>query len=313
MSTYVIRRLLLLLPVMWGVVTLTFVILRFLPGDAVNVLLADSQSANVAALRRELGLDLPWPQQYADFMVRSVTLDFGNSLISQRSVAGELAQAIPITSELAVAGVLITMLVAVPGGVIAAVGQDRISDYGARIFAFTFLSVPNFWVATMALVLPAMWFGWVPPLKYQSLFDDPVSNLKQFAMPAIIIGISSSAIALRMVRSQLLEVLRQDYVRTARAKGLSEARVVFGHALRNALIPTVTLFGAEFGGLLGGTVIIETIFGLPGVGRLMIQSISSRDYPQVQATVLFFAAVFVLVNLLVDLIYVVLDPRITYD
>ncbi len=299
---------------MFGVFTLTFILLRLLPGDALNTLLEDSQNvADIEEYRRELGLDKPLGVQYLDFLVHAVTLDFGDSLVSRRPVVDELARAIPVTVELALIGVFITMCIAVPGGVIAAVGQDSYRDYGARIFAFTFLAVPNFWLATMLLVLPAMWFGWLPSLKYHPFTEDPVQNLKQFAMPGLIIGLSSAAIGLRMVRSQLLEVLRQDYIRTARAKGLNERAVVFGHALRNAIIPTLTLFAGELGGLLGGTVIIESIFSLPGVGQLMITAINKRDYPQVQANVIFFAFIFVLVNLVVDLLYVKLDPRITYD
>jgi peptide/nickel transport system permease protein len=314
MSSYIVRRLILVIPVLWGVGTFVFILVRLLPGDAISELLADSQNvSDVAALRAELGLDKPLHEEYLHFMTHAVTLDFGNSLLSRRPVVSELRRAAPVSAELAVIAVAVTIIVAVPGGVLAAVKQDSIWDYLARIFAVAFLSMPSFWLATMALVLPAVYFGWVPPLQYRSLAEDPGSNLQQFIMPGIILGVSSAAVSMRMMRSQMLEVLRQDYIRTAWAKGLRQRRVVVSHAIRNTLIPVVTLFGNEFGRLLGGTVIIETIFGLPGVGRLTADAIFKRDYPQVEANVLFFAVVYVLLNLGVDLFYRAIDPRVRYS
>jgi peptide/nickel transport system permease protein len=302
-----------MLPVLWGVGTFVFVLVRLLPGDAITTLLEDSQNvSDVEALRHELGLDEPLPIQYLHWMANAVRFDFGDSLLSRRPVLSELRRTVPVTTELAVFAVVITMIVAVPGGALAAAKQDSVWDYLARMFAVAFLATPNFWLATMVLVLPAYWWGWVPPLQYRPLLDDPGANLQQFLLPSLILGISSAAVSLRMMRSQMLEVLRQDYIRTAWAKGLVRQRVMVRHALRNALIPVITLFGNEFGRLLGGTVIIETIFGLPGVGRLTAEAIFKRDYPQVEANVLFFAVVFVFLNLLIDLLYSVIDPRVTY-
>jgi peptide/nickel transport system permease protein len=313
MSAYVVRRLILMVPVLWGVGTFVFILVRLLPGDAITTLLEDSQNvSDVQAMRRELGLDEPLPIQYVHWMGNAATFNFGNSLLSRRAVLSELRRTIPVSAELAVIAVAVTVLVAVPGGMLAAARQDSVWDYGARAFAVAFLSTPSFWLATIALVLPAYWWGWVPPLQYRPLLEDPGTNLQQFLLPGLILGISSAAVGLRMTRSQMLEVLRQDYIRTAWSKGLKERRIILRHALRNTLIPVITLFGNEFGRLLGGAVIIETIFGLPGVGRLTVDAISKRDYPQVEANVLFFAVVFVLLNLLIDLLYSVIDPRVRY-
>ncbi len=313
MTSYLVRRLALLIPVLWGAGTLVFVLLRLLPGDAVTTLLADSQNAgDIEQLRRELGLNEPLAVQYVQWLGKAVTFDFGDSLLSRRPVLAELRQALPISAELALIATSITILVAVPGGVLAAARQDSVLDYAARILSALFLATPSFWLGTLALVLPAYYFGWIPPLKYTPLLDDPLTNLEQFLLPGAILGLGSAAVALRMMRSQMLEVLRQDYIRTARAKGLRGAKAIRRHAVPNALIPLVALFGNEFARLLGGTVIIETIFNLPGVGRLTVDAVTKRDYPQVEANVLFFALFFVLINLLIDLLYVFLDPRVRY-
>ena len=314
MTTYIARRLVLLLPVLWGVGTFVFILLRLLPGDAVTTLLADSQNTgDIEQLRAALGLDRPMPVQYLEFLGKAATFDFGDSLLSRRPVLAELRRAMPVSAELALIATAVTVLVAIPGGILAAARQDSIWDHGARILSALFLAAPSFWLGTMALVLPAYWFGWIPPLRYVPIQDDPWTNLQQFIIPGVILGLGSAAVALRMMRSQMLEVLRQDYVRTGRAKGLPGGRVLRRHAMPNALIPLAALFGNEFARVLGGTVIIETIFGLPGIGRLTIEAITKRDYPQVEANVLFFAVVFVLMNLLVDLSYALLDPRVRYD
>ena len=313
MTRYIARRLVLLLPVLWGVGTFVFILLRLLPGDAVTTLLADSQNAgDIAAVRASLGLDKPMAEQYLEWLGKAATFNFGDSLLTRRPVLADLRHAIPVSAELAIIATLVTIVVAIPGGILAAATQDSAWDYLVRIVSVLFLATPNFWLGTMALVLPAYWFGWIPPLKYVPFQNDPWTNLQQFLLPGIILGLSSAAVALRMMRSQMLEVLRQDYIRTGRAKGLPGGRVIRRHAVPNALMPLVALFGNEFARLLGGTVIIETIFGLPGVGRLTVEAITKRDYPQVEANVLFFAVVFVLINLVVDLLYAVLDPRVRY-
>lgn len=313
MTAYVVRRLVLLLPVLWGVGTFVFILLRLLPGDAVTTLLADSQNAgDIEQLRASLGLDRPIAEQYIEWLGKAATFNFGDSLLSRRPVLDELRHAAPISAELALIATVVTIVVAIPGGILAAATQDSIWDYGARIISVLFLATPNFWLGTMALVLPAYWFGWIPPLKYVPFQEDPWGNLQQFLLPGVILGLSSAAVALRMMRSQMLEVLRQDYIRTGRAKGLPGSRVLRRHAVPNALMPLVALFGNEFARLLGGTVIIETIFGLPGIGRLTVEAITKRDYPQVEANVLFFAVIFVVINLLVDMTYALIDPRVRY-
>lgn len=314
MARYLAQRLLLMIPVLWGVGTFVFILLRLLPGDALSTFIEESNNpAEIDALREEMGLNDPLLEQYLNWMAGAVRLDFGSSLLSSRSVQSELLDAIPVSAELALIATLVTLLVSVPGGIIAAAKQDTIWDHAARIFAILFLAVPNFWLGTMAFVLPAIWFGWIPPLQYRPFFDDPLTNLQQFLLPGIILGLGSAALGVRMMRSQMLEVLRQDFIRTGRAKGLRERTVTVRHAAPNALIPITALLGNEFARILGGTVILETIFGLPGVGRLTVDAISQRDYPQVEINVLFFALVFVVVNLLVDLTYGVLDPRVRHD
>ena len=270
MATYLVKRLLLALPVLWGVGTFVFFLLRILPGDALTTLLQESNTnADLAELRAELGLDRSLPEQYLDWIGQTATLNFGDSLVTNLPVRSQLADSIPISAEMALIGTAVTVLVAVPGGIIAAARQDSLWDHGTRIVSVLFLALPNFWLATLALVLPAYYFGWVPPLKYVPIWEDPVTNLKQFAIPGVILGLSSASVGLRLMRSQMLEVLRQDYVRTGRAKGLAGRVVLIRHAAPNALIPVLALLGNEFARILGGTVILETIFGLPGVGRLI--------------------------------------------
>lgn len=313
MTGYAVRRLLFLVPVLWGVGTFVFVVVRLLPGDAVDVLLQDSQNvSDIQAYRHELGLDKPMWQQYITFMGDAATLQFGDSLLSKRPVTSELRRTLPVTLELTAIAMLFAVCIGIPLGALAAFRQDSWVDYGSRIVAFTFLAVPNFWIATMVLLLPAIWWGYNPPLRYVALTSDIRANLQQFIVPGLILGISTMATGLRLMRSQMLEELRQDYVRTALAKGLRHRTITVRHAARNALIPVITAFGTSLGHMLGGTVIIETIFSLPGVGSLTLNSITGRDYPQLQANVLFFGVAFVLINLLVDFLYVGLDPRVQY-
>jgi len=215
--------------------------------------------------------------------------------------------------ELALGGLMLAVLIAVPLGVLSAIRQDTWMDYLARLFVIFGISLPDFWVGTLLILYLSLWFGFLPPLGYTSLFDDPIRNLQQFLLPVLVLGLRLSATTARMVRATMLEALRQDYIRTARAKGLRETFVVYQHALKNAVIPVVTILGTQLSTLLGGTVILETLFSLPGVGFLMFSSIGFRDYPQIQANVLFLSAVLVVVNLLVDISYAWLDPRIRYQ
>lgn len=313
MATYVIRRLLLMIPTLMVVMLLVFSILRLLPGDVVKLMVAEQNyAANEDAMRKDLGLDKPVPVQFARWLGNVVTGNFGKSLWTKQSIGVELRKRFPVSIELGVFAVLIGLLIALPIGVISAVRQDGWIDYGARSFAICLISVPGFWLATLLLVLPLIWWGWTPPLKYVSFRDSPLANLSYFFWPALLLGAGLSGTTLRLMRNQMLEVLRQDYVRTAHAKGLSERVVIARHALKNALIPVVTVIGLQVGFVVSGTVIFETIFGVPGIGRFYFQAISFRDYPVVQATALFIALSILLTNLLVDMAYAVIDPRIRF-
>ncbi len=292
---------------------LIFLMLRLLPGDVVDILLGGDQQADSAskeAVRKALGLTDPLPVQYVRWVGHLLRGDLGTSLRSGQSVGALLVHAMAVTLELAGLAVVIGTVVAVPLGIISAVKRDTIFDFGARVAGLIGLSLPNFWIATLALLVTSKAFGWTPDLIYINPFKDSFGNLKQMALPAVAIAVQLVAIIMRMTRATLLEVLGQDYIRTARAKGLRGRVVVYRHALRNALIPVVTVIGFQLGALMGGSAIMEVIFGLNGLGNTLVQAIFNRDYPLVQAATLFIAVAFVLINLTVDLLYVYLDPRI---
>jgi len=318
--TFLVRRLLLAIPTLIGASLLIFLIMRVLPGDVVLMILGAGGEGNpyginvpdVERLRALLHLDRPPYEQYALWLWDVVRGDLGTSLRSQAPIATEVAQRLPVTLELAFLALLVSLLIAIPVGVVSALRQDSAADYVGRLFAIGGLSIPDFWLASLFLLLLVTWFRWIPSVTYTPFFQDPVTNLQQFLFPALALGVSTSASVARMLRSQLLEVVRQDYIRTAYAKGLRERTVVLRHAIKNAILPVVTMLGLRVGRLLGGTVILESIFNLPGVGRLLLDSISWRDFPVVQALVLIFTASFVAVNLLVDMSYAWLDPRVRY-
>jgi peptide/nickel transport system permease protein len=318
MREYLLRRLLIALPVLLAVSIIIFLIMHVAPGDAARMMLSGStgesvaDEATVAKLRAQLGLDRPYPEQYADFMLGLVRFDPGTSLWSGLPVTQELAERAPITLELAVLAALISWLIAIPTGVLSAVRQDTWVDYVFRVVSVAGLAVPVFWLGTLVVLAMSTWFRWTPPLGYAGLVTDPGRNFQQFIWPALVLGYSGSAVLSRMTRSAMLEVLREDYVQTARSKGLRERLVVGRHALKNALLPVVTLSAIQLGNLLGGAVISESIFALPGIGRFLVDGIFHRDYPVVQTIVVLLAVVFVLLNLLVDMLYAWLDPRIRY-
>ena len=315
MRTYVARRVLQGLLVLWLVSFAIFSLVRILPGDAVIMQLDQAAAPSpetLARARQELGLERPFLAQYRSWITGALHGDLGRSLITRRSVTSELGKRINLTSHLAVMSIIVAMLIALPIGVLSAVKQDTVSDYLARFFAILGLSLPDFWLATVAITVLAIWVQWIPPVGFAPLWEDPVRCLGQLAIPALIIGARLAAVSMRMTRSSLLEVLRQDYIRTARAKGTRERAVIVRHALKNAFIPVVTVIGQQFSVLLGGTVIVEFIFLQPGVGSLMLDAVLLRDYTLIQGAVLFFAAVIVAMNLLVDLSYAWLDPRIRY-
>jgi peptide/nickel transport system permease protein len=310
---YILRRLLMLIPTLLGMSILIFLMLRLLPGDIVDIIAGADPQADTAArqrLREAMGLDDPIPVQYVKWLGDLLQGNPGTSLRSGKPVGEILWRSLPITVELAVLAVLFATVVAIPLGVISAVKRDTGMDFAARVAGLIGLSLPNFWIATLLLLFTSTQFGWVPKTRYISLFDDPLGNLKQMWLPAAAIAVQLMAIEMRMTRTTMLEVLNQDYIRTARAKGLRDWIVVSRHALRNALIPVVTVIGFQLGALMGTSAIIEVIFGLNGVGYTLLQAIFNRDYPLVQAAVLYLAVVFVLINLAVDVMYAVLDPRI---
>jgi peptide/nickel transport system permease protein len=291
-----------------------FLMVRMLPGNIIDIMFGGDATAteeSKLAAARQLGLDGSYPSQYWRWISGIFQGDMGNSLLSQRPIADIFKSALPITVELIVLGLLIAVLIGVPLGVISAVRRNSASDYISRVGGLAGISIPNFWLATLLLLFFSRIFHWVPPLQYVSFFDDPWHNLQEFFMPAIAISVFTLAIVMRMVRATMLDVLNLDYVRTARAKGVPRRRVIRKHALRNALIPVITVVGFEVGVLIGGAAVVEIIFGLPGVGYTLLNAISQRDYPVIQNATLLIAAVFVVVNVVVDLVYGFLDPRIS--
>ena len=316
MGNYIARRILQGLLVLFLVSFLVFALVRILPGDAILMQLDQAAAPtpeNLEKARQELGLDRPFLEQYHTWMAGVLRGDLGYSLTSRRPVSQELLKRVSLTSHLAVMSLFIALLIALPIGVLSAVRQDTVADYCGRLFAILGLSLPDFWLATVVITFLAIWFRWIPPIGFAPIWVDPARNLSQLLIPAVIIGARLAAVSMRMTRSSLLEVLRQDYIRTARAKGVRERAVIVRHAFKNAFIPVVTIIGQQFSVLLGGTVIVEFIFLQPGVGSLMLDAVQLRDYTLIQGAVLFFATVIVVMNLLVDLSYAWLDPRIRYS
>ena len=318
MSTYVLRRLLLFVPTLVGASILIFVLLRLVPGDIAEILVYQTGSESSAVqrrqiqqIRRELGLDRPIAAQYGDWVAGAVRGDFGQSYVQRRPVADILRERFPRSMELAILTLLLAVIWAIPLGVVSAVRQNGIVDYLARLVSLSGLSLPLFFTGALILYGLVRLFHWLPPLEFVAFTENPLENLKQLIWPALAQAYYISAPIARLTRSQMLEVVRQDYVRTARAKGLAEGAVIY-RALRNSLLPVVTFIGWWGGRLLGGLVIMEIIFVVPGMGAALIQAVSQRDYPTVQAMVFVMALVFLTVNLAVDLLYAWLDPRIRY-
>jgi peptide/nickel transport system permease protein len=310
---YLARRLLIALPSLLIASMIVFTLPRLIPGDAVQLMLAETSYAkDIDELRAKLGLDRPLHVQYLEWMGRALRGDLGESLWTRRPVLDELLARLTVTGELALYATLIALVVAVPVGVLSAARQDTLRDYLARSAAILGLSIPNFWLATLLVVMPAIWWGWRPLTGYSDFRQDPLGHVAQMLLPAAVLGSAAAAALMRLTRGMLLEVLRQDYVRTAWAKGLAERSIVLKHSLRNAVIPVITLLGTQLPQILGGTVVIETIFGLPGMSRFLFDAINQRDYPVIQGVNLLVVTTIVLVNLAVDALYAVLDPRIRY-
>ena len=321
MRTYLIKRLLLFVPTAFGVSVFIFVMLHTIPGDYATALLLggepgeeyDASSEQFQKIREQLGLHGSLPQQYARWLGNFFKGDFGTSWTNRKPVWDRMAPRIFLSFELGVLAVSLAMVLGTVGGVISAVRQDTWVDYLLRGTSMTMQAMPGFWVALMVIAgLVAIW-GWKPPIEYRHLWDDPVRNISVLLLPAFLVGLRSSAEILRMTRSSVLEVLREDYVRTAEAKGLYRSKVLGQHVLRNALLPVTTLAGFEVVFLMSGQVIIEQVFNLHGIGKLFIQGVAARDYPVVQAIVMFVALVVLLANLVVDAMYAWLDPRIRYN
>lgn len=315
MRTYIIRRLLLMVPVLWGATAIVFIMMRLLPGDAITAKLEDNRyvtKEQIARLRADLDLDKPAYVQYGKWVFGLMRGDLGKSLHDEEALTTKLKQAFPVTAQLSVMALVLGLMLAIPLGILAALKQDGPVDYVARFISVLGLSVPNFFLATLVILAGAIYFHWVPPFGYIPMLERPMDSLKQLLIPSVILGTSLSAITFRLVRSSVLEVLREDFIRTARAKGLTNRVVILRHTLKNALIPVVTVVGLQFGSLLGGTLIIEGIFSIPGMGLLMLSAIHDRDYTIVQGLVLIAALVFTVANLVVDVMYGWLDPRIKY-
>ncbi len=316
MSQYVLKRVLLAVPTLLLASLVVFSLVRVVPGDIIMATLGD-HSQNVtperlAQLRHQIGLDRPFVVQYVSWIGGVLRGDLGNSLWTQRPASSELLKALPVTVQLGVMGLLIAWVIGIPVGVLSAVRSGKASDYVGRVVSILGIAVPDFWIATVVILVLSVQFNYLPPLGYAVLWQDPLKSIQQFLWPALILGFRLSAVIMRMTRSTMLEVIQQDYIRTARSKGLSERVVIYRHALKNALIPVVTVIGSQVGIIVGGAVILETIFSLPGVGRLTFQAITLRDYTQLQANVLVIAAMVVMMNLVTDVAYAWLDPRIHY-
>jgi len=310
---YALKRLLVAIPSLLIASVIVFSLARLVPGDVVTLMMEENQYAqDLEEMRAKLGLDRPIYRQYVEWMGRMARGDLGQSLYTGKPVLHELAWRLPVSLELGTVALVFAVLIGVPIGIVAAVRQDTLRDYVARSSAILGLSVPGFWLGTLVVVLPAIYFGWSPPIEFTRLDENPWRHVAQFLLPGFLLGVASAAAIMRLTRTQLLEVLRQDYVRTAWSKGLAEPGVVLKHSLKNALIPVVTVLGIQIAQILSGTVIFESIFGLPGMGRFLFDAITERDYPVIQGINLVIVATIVLVNLVVDVAYAWLDPRIRY-
>jgi peptide/nickel transport system permease protein len=313
MAQYVIRRILGMIPTFLILLLAVVAMIRLIPGTAVDIMLSSQSGARDVsrlAVEQRLGIDRPVTVQYITYAGGVLHGDLGRSLWTQRPVAETIATRTPATLEMVGLAVIVSLLISVPVGIISALRQDTALDYALRGAVILGLSVPSFALATMVLIFPALWFHWTPPLQYKPFTVDPLSNLGQMVLPALILGVGLSATVVRLMRAMMLEVLRQDYIRTAWSKGLRERSVVLEHALKNALIPVITLFGIQIAFLLSGSVVMEQIFAVPGIGRLLIEAISQRDYPVIQGVTVTVGVAVMVINLIVDLSYGFLDPRV---
>lgn len=337
MRAYLIRRLILIIPTLFMVTLIVFFTARFIPGDVIEMMVSEMAAEGAVAnieltsqyIRERLGLDVPVHVQYGRWLgvlpypdtgdERAVSGfngilegNLGVSLWTGRSIAEEIGNRVQISMELGLLAILIGLTIALPLGVYSAIRQDTAADYIGRTIAIIFISVPSFWIGTMLMVYPSIWWGWMPPIEYIPFGSNPLGNLQQFIIPAVIMGMVSSGTEMRMTRTMMLEVMRQDYIRTAWSKGLGERTVILRHALKNALIPVITITGLQVPILIGGTVVMETIFSLPGMGRYLVEALNKRDYPIISGVNLAIGTMVLFVNLVVDLAYGWLDPRVQF-
>jgi len=316
MLRYIVNRLLLMIPTLIGVAVLVFILLRIMPGDIVELkLLAEGGSVDVATLvaeRARLGLDKSMWLQFVDWITGLATLDFGISMWTGRPVIDEISSRLELSLQVAVMATVLAMLIAIPFGTLSALFKDTWIDHVIRVFAIAGLAVPSFWLGMVIILTLLLTFNWIPPLTYTPIYEDPWANLSQLIWPAMAVGYRYSAVSTRMMRSTILEVLQEDYIRTARAKGVFEWLVIARHALKNAMLPVITVIGLEFAFLIGGLVVTEQVFNLNGLGKLFVETVTRGDFTMVQALVMLIAGFFIVVNFAVDLLYAVFDPRVRY-
>lgn len=316
MLRYTINRLLLMIPTLLGVAVLVFIMLRMMPGDIVELkLLAEGGNVSMETLaveRARLGLDQSLWGQFGDWMVGLVTLDFGISMWTGKPVIEEIGSRLELSMQVALMATVLAIAIALPLGTLSALYKDTWIDHVIRVFAIAGLAVPSFWLGMIIILTLLMTFNWIPPLTYTPIYEDPWTNLSQLIWPAMAVGYRYSAVATRMMRSTIIEVLQEDYIRTARAKGVYEKWVISRHAMRNAMLPVITVIGLEFAFLIGGLVVTEQVFNLNGLGKLFVETVTRGDFTMVQALVMLIAAFFVIINFVVDMLYAVFDPRVRY-
>ncbi len=317
MGKYIIKRVLLLIPTLLVVTIVTFALMRLMPGSAVDLILNKYQAMGFTVDRQDvvvqLGMDKPAVQQYFIWLGDLLRGDMGDSLFQNQSVASLIAEKLPITLELALFTMIIINVISIPAGVITAARQDSLGDYIVRVISIILMAMPLFWIGTLVLIYPAKWWGYAPTITYVSIFKNFTENMKMFLVPSILGALVQVGMQMRMVRTSVLDVMRQDYVRTAWSKGITEHDVLYGHALRNSLIPVITIIGGSVAGLVGGSVILENLFNIPGLGSCMVTALNNYDYPLVQGCVVVLAAIVMVVNLIVDVAYKWCDPRVTLD
>ncbi|MFC1939520.1 ABC transporter permease [Chloroflexota bacterium] len=321
MRTYIIRRLLMMIPTVFLATLIVFFSVRFIPGNVIDLMVSEmageggggGTQATAEHIRHALGLDVPVHIQYVRWMGDILRGDLGTSLWSGTPVIEEIAHRFPVSFELVVLAIIIALLIALPIGVYSAVRQDTLGDYAGRSFAILCISIPSFWSGTMVMIYPAIWWNWSPSMEYIPITQNIAGNLLQFIVPAFILGMVLSGVTMRMTRTMVLEVMRQDYIRTAWAKGLTEWIVIWRHAAKNALIPIITVVGVQLAMMIGGAVVLEQIFVLPGIANLLIDALTTRDYPVVSGINVVVASLVVIINLCVDLTYGFLDPRVQYN